>query len=45
VLVDGDTGVPITYERHVVRAGPMASERMHQRLADFARRRATTRAA
>jgi hypothetical protein len=33
VLVDGGTGVPITYERHVVRAGPMATERLRQRLA------------
>jgi hypothetical protein len=34
VLVDGHTGEPITRDRHAVRAGPAASERMRARV-DF----------
>jgi DNA-binding HxlR family transcriptional regulator len=45
VLTDPRTGDPITTEHHVVRAGPAATERMRQRMALSAERRAAARAA
>ena len=44
VLTDALTGDPITSEHHVVRAGPAATERMRQRMALSAERRAAARA-
>ena len=44
ILVDSTTGEPINSEHHVVRAGPAASERMRQRMALNAERRAAARA-
>jgi len=43
VLTDPRTGEQITGEHHVVRAGPAATERMQQRLALSAERRAAAR--
>ncbi|WP_243048238.1 helix-turn-helix domain-containing protein [Dyella sp. RRB7] len=43
VLVDAHTGAPITRERHLVRAGPAANERMRARIESAHRRRAPDR--
>jgi hypothetical protein len=45
ILTDPLTGDAITSEHHVVRAGPAASERMRQRMALSAERRAASRSA
>lgn len=42
VIVDANTGTPITHERHVVCAGPIANERLRARI-DFAQRQRAQR--
>jgi DNA-binding HxlR family transcriptional regulator len=43
VLIDANTGVSITRERHVAQAGPAASERMRARIESSRRRAQSTR--